>query len=193
MHRAIDIIDVDAFLTENGAHGTHGARPIAIQEEDRLQSAAHRGAWISGLLDMIVSVGRTLAELVAVLLGHLGAAAELVEQLGDAGRQLRRRAVVLVGHLAHDGGVVDENIGGDDLRLYDSPGHHQDFLKCIRTRNRPVCDVAIGHRATCISHLGNISFRLGRPLEYDPGAETFPNDEAAIRMCAKPMRAPWCL
>ena len=94
---------------------------------------------------------------------------------------------------AKGGGIVDENIGGDDVRLYDSPGHHQDFLNCMRTRNRPICDVATGQRATCISHLGNISFRLGRPLAYDPVAEKFLNDPAANRMTSKPMRVPWCL
>jgi predicted dehydrogenase len=94
---------------------------------------------------------------------------------------------------AKNGGVVDENVGGDDVRLYESPGHHQDFLNCMRTRQRPICDVAIGQRATCISHLGNISFRLGRPLEYDPAAERFVNDEAANRMVSKPMRAPWTI
>ncbi|MCC6489864.1 MAG: Gfo/Idh/MocA family oxidoreductase [Candidatus Hydrogenedentes bacterium] len=89
--------------------------------------------------------------------------------------------------------TIDENIGGNDLRLYESPGHHQDFFNCMRTRTLPICDVATGHRSTCISHLGNISFRLGRPLEFDPDAQRFVNDDAANHMLEKPMRAPWHL
>ncbi len=63
----------------------------------------------------------------------------------------------------------------------------------MRTRKPPICDVEVGHRATAISHLGNISLRLGRALEYDPEREFFPNDPAANRMLEKPMRAPWHL
>jgi predicted dehydrogenase len=92
-----------------------------------------------------------------------------------------------------NGKKVDENIGGTDVRLYVSPGHHQDFFNCMRSRRHPICDVEICHRATSISHLGNIAFRLGRPLEFDPVAERFLHDDAANRMLAKPMRAPWQL
>ena len=92
-----------------------------------------------------------------------------------------------------NGKAIDEVLGPNDIHLYDSPGHHQDFLNCMRTREKPICDVAIGHHATSISHLGNIAFRLGRPLEYDPVAEVFPKDLAATRMIEKPLRAPWHL
>lgn len=87
------------------------------------------------------------------------------------------------------GRKIDERIGPADIRLYDSPGHHQDFLDCMRTRKKPICDVEIAHRTTTISHLGNIAFRLGRPLRYDPANETFPNDPIATRMLSKPARA----
>ena len=91
------------------------------------------------------------------------------------------------------GGPINEILGPKDERLYDSPGHHQDFFHCMRSRQRPICDVATGHRATAISHLGNIAFRVGRPVEYDPEREVFPNDLEATRMIEKPMRAPWHL
>ncbi|NWG12792.1 MAG: hypothetical protein HXY20_04565, partial [Acidobacteria bacterium] len=88
---------------------------------------------------------------------------------------------------------INEDIGPNDLRLYESPGHPQDFFNCMRSRRKPICDVEIGHRSTCISHLGNISFRLGRPVDYDPVREIFPTDAAATAMVEKPMRAPWHL
>ena len=91
------------------------------------------------------------------------------------------------------GNTIDEKLGPDDLHLYASPGHHQDWLDCIRTRRKPICDVEVTHRATALSHLGNISFWLGRPLQYDPINETFPVDPAAQRLIEKPMRAPWHL
>jgi predicted dehydrogenase len=91
------------------------------------------------------------------------------------------------------GAPINEILGPKDERLYNAPGHHQDFFDCMRTRHNPICDVAIGHRATAISHLGNIAFRLGRPLVYDPVREIFPGDAPATSMIAKPMRAPWHL
>ncbi|MBI4559265.1 MAG: Gfo/Idh/MocA family oxidoreductase [Candidatus Hydrogenedentes bacterium] len=91
------------------------------------------------------------------------------------------------------GKTINEQFGANDTRLYDAPGHHQDFFNCMRERRKPICDVETGHRATCISHLGNIVFRLGHPVEYDPVKETFPGDLAASRMVEKPMRAPWHL
>jgi predicted dehydrogenase len=91
------------------------------------------------------------------------------------------------------GGPINEVLGPKDERLHDSPGHHQDFFNCMRSRQHPICDVATGHRATAISHLGNIAFRVGRPVEYDPEREVFPNDLEATRMIEKPMRAPWHL
>jgi predicted dehydrogenase len=91
------------------------------------------------------------------------------------------------------GKTIDEQFGPDDIRLYDSAGHRQDFLDRMRDRERPICDVEIGHRATSISHLGNIAYRVGRPLTFDPETETFPSNPAATRMIEKPMRAPWRL
>jgi len=91
------------------------------------------------------------------------------------------------------GKTINGELGENDTRLYASANHHRDFFDCMRTRKRPICDVEIGHRATCISHLGNIAFRLGRAVNYDPVQEYFPGDPAANKMIEKPMRAPWRL
>jgi hypothetical protein len=41
--------------------------------------------------------------------------------------------------------------------------------------------------------LGGIAKQLGRPLKWDPAAETFPGDEEANRMLSINKRAPWCV
>ncbi|MBI3119045.1 MAG: Gfo/Idh/MocA family oxidoreductase [Candidatus Hydrogenedentes bacterium] len=99
------------------------------------------------------------------------------------------------GYAARDnkGNAINEVVGPNDIHLYASASHHGDFFQAMHTRKPPICDVEIGHRATAISHLGNISLRVGRSLEYDPDKEFFPNDPAANKMIAKPMRAPWRL
>ncbi|MBI2826607.1 MAG: Gfo/Idh/MocA family oxidoreductase [Planctomycetia bacterium] len=80
-----------------------------------------------------------------------------------------------------------------DVRLYESRDHHTNWLDCIASRERPICDVEIGHRSCTICHLGNIAMRLGRELTWDPVKEDFVGDEQASRMVGKPMRAPWHL
>ena len=59
-------------------------------------------------------------------------------------------------------------IGENDLRLYKSPGHHQDWLNCIKNRKRPICDVEIGARSVTVCHLGNLAYWTGRKLRWDP-------------------------
>jgi len=85
------------------------------------------------------------------------------------------------------------DLGPDAVRLYESNSHHENFLNCMQTRKRCICDVEIGHRSVSICHIGNISMRLGRPLEWDPDKEEFIGDDAANRLVSKPMRGPWHL
>jgi predicted dehydrogenase len=91
------------------------------------------------------------------------------------------------------GNPLDETLGPDAERLYAATSHHQDFFDAMRSRDLPICDVAIGHRATSISHLGNIAVRLGRPVQFDPLAQAFPGDPAANALLSKTYRAPWRL
>jgi hypothetical protein len=47
--------------------------------------------------------------------------------------------------------------------------------------------------ASSLAHLGNISYRLGRQLEFDPASERFVSDEEANRMLARNYRAPFAV
>lgn len=78
-------------------------------------------------------------------------------------------------------------------QLYTSKDHHENWLDCIASRERPICDVEVGHRSATVCHLGNIAMRLGRELQWDPEKEQFVGDEQAALMVSKPMRAPWHL
>ncbi|MBM4030862.1 MAG: Gfo/Idh/MocA family oxidoreductase [Planctomycetes bacterium] len=80
-----------------------------------------------------------------------------------------------------------------ETRLYASNDHMGNFLQCVRTREKPVMDVAIGHRVTSLCILGNLAFRVGRKLVWDPVKEEVVGDEAANRMLNPPMRPPWHL
>ncbi|MBN1417379.1 MAG: Gfo/Idh/MocA family oxidoreductase [Planctomycetes bacterium] len=71
--------------------------------------------------------------------------------------------------------------------------HHANWLSCIRSRERPACDVAVGAQSTIVSHLGCIAHWTGRALKWDPAKEEFAGDEEANRMRARPQRGPWAV
>ena len=62
----------------------------------------------------------------------------------------------------------EERKWSDELALWQARWHLQDWLDCIRSRNRPVADVEIGHRSISVCHLANITRAAGRPLRWDP-------------------------
>ena len=78
-------------------------------------------------------------------------------------------------------------------RLAHSDDHMRNFVESVRSRERPICDVEIGHRSVTVCHLGNIALRLRRPLKWDPEAERFVGDDEANTHLSRPMRAPWKL
>lgn len=94
---------------------------------------------------------------------------------------------------ASDEDILKIELGDGDIRLYESRDHHENWLDCIKSRERCICDVEIGHRSVSVCHMGNISMRLGRPLKWDPEKEQFVGDEQANRLMYKPMRGAWHL
>jgi predicted dehydrogenase len=67
--------------------------------------------------------------------------------------------------------------------------HIQNWLDCIKTRERPNADVEIGHRSISVCHLLNITRELGRKLQWDPQAEQFVSDDEANKLLDRPRRA----
>jgi len=89
--------------------------------------------------------------------------------------------------------IGKEPIGPNDVRLYDSPDHIQNWIDCVRSRKTPICDVAIGASSVTVCHIGNIASWLGRPLKWNPDKRVFIGDEEANRWLDRPYRAPWSL
>jgi predicted dehydrogenase len=73
------------------------------------------------------------------------------------------------------------------------PAHKRNFFDCIRDGKLPNCDIAIGHAASGLTHLGNIAWRLNRKLHFDGAAQTFPHDQEATGMLGRRYRAPYSL
>jgi hypothetical protein len=87
--------------------------------------------------------------------------------------------------------ILEQPLGADDIHLYESTSHSGNFLDCVRTRKRAICDAEIAHRAMSIILLGGIATLLKRPLKWDPKREHFINDPEADRMLSAPYREPW--
>ena len=89
--------------------------------------------------------------------------------------------------------ILKTKLGPDEIHLYESNDHFQNFLDCVKSRKDPIASAEVGHRSSTVCHLGNIAMILGRSLKWDPQNERFINDSAANRMVARAMRAPWRL
>lgn len=74
-----------------------------------------------------------------------------------------------------------------------SNNHWGNFVDCVKTRQDPIASVEQGFRATSACLMGEISALLQRPLDWDPEACRFVNDDEANALMSRAMRAPWQL
>lgn len=72
-----------------------------------------------------------------------------------------------------------------------APSHMQNFLECVRSRQQTHADAEVAHLTCGLVHLGEIGFRLGRVLNFDPHQEKILNDPEADAMLNKEYREPW--
>jgi hypothetical protein len=93
--------------------------------------------------------------------------------------------------LGRDGKVLHPGTRSDNEEH--DPAHKKNFLACIRNGGVPNCDIAIGHVASSLTHLGNIAWRVDRKLRWNPLSETFVQDDEANRLLSRTYRAPWNL
>lgn len=73
--------------------------------------------------------------------------------------------------------------------------HFGNWFEAIRAHDMSLQNgpVESGHLSSALAHLGNISYRLGRQLEFDPISERFIGDEDANNMLSREYRAPYLL
>jgi predicted dehydrogenase len=109
--------------------------------------------------------------------------------IGDAGKiEIFRGRVT-----SNPAEIAKDPLTDAKVRLYESNNHLQNWFDCIKSRERPVADVEIGHRSSTVCHLGNIARWAGRRLRWDPVKEVFPDDEEANTYLDRPRRKPYQL
>ena len=67
----------------------------------------------------------------------------------------------------------------------------RNFLACVKSRQKPVCDIEIGHHSTTTSLLANVSYRSKQKIEWDGSNERITNGKEANRYLTKAYRRPW--
>lgn len=84
----------------------------------------------------------------------------------------------------------DRNLGASGGGL---GNHYQNFVDAIRAKKQELAkaDIKEGFYSCALIHLGNISYRLGRTLEFDPVTMKFKNDPEANLMLTRDYRAPF--
>ena len=85
-------------------------------------------------------------------------------------------------------GILKEPIKADEIHLFKSPGHHENWMKCIKDRSKPIADVEIGARSVTVCHLANLAYWHHRKLQWDPSAWEFPGDKLANTWRDRPRR-----
>ncbi len=94
---------------------------------------------------------------------------------------------------ASDPKILEEVIGENEIHLYKSLDHMQNFLDCTRSRKETITPAQVAHRSISAALLGEISMLTGRKLNWNPDTQEFLNDPIATRMLRRPFRSPWKL
>jgi predicted dehydrogenase len=81
--------------------------------------------------------------------------------------------------------VKNENKQGD--------AHIRNFLDCVKSRQKPISDIEIGHRSTTTCLLGNVALRSGRRIVWNAKRERVEGDNAASKYLSREYRKPWRL
>jgi predicted dehydrogenase len=186
-----------------------GVHPIDIAQwgngSDDTTPIEYEGKGIiptEGLYDTIISWDMTMRYRNGVEMRFLSQ--ELAQPLVETYRKHRDHGTTFIG----DKGWISVDRGGiyadppalletvlapEEIHLYESANHQQNFIDCIKTRKPTISTVDAAVTTDTISQLCDISVRLGRKLRWDPDQEKILDDPEAERLLHRPMRAPWTL
>lgn len=74
-----------------------------------------------------------------------------------------------------------------------SIGHHNEWIKACKDNSPTTCNFSYAAALTETVLLGNVSYRLGKKLDYDPTTATCPNNPDAQNYITKEYRKGWSL
>jgi predicted dehydrogenase len=71
--------------------------------------------------------------------------------------------------------------------------HYKNFIDAVLAKDPSKCNgpVETAHLSSGLAHLGNIAYRVGRVLDFDPKGERFINDSEADQLLTRTYREPF--
>lgn len=109
---------------------------------------------------------------------------------GDLGWIHTDRGNVLT---ASDPEILREVIDEDEIHLYRSENHWQNFVDSVRSGTQAVSPVDSAYRAISVALLGEIAMTTGETIKWDPEKEEIIGNPRASRLLSRPYRKPWSL
>jgi len=89
--------------------------------------------------------------------------------------------------------LLKEQIGPEEIKLYNSGGHKRNFVECVKSRKTTICPAEVGHRSISVGLLGEIAMLTRRKIRWDPETEQIIGDPEASALLNRPYRQPWHL
>ncbi len=106
---------------------------------------------------------------------------------GERGRLFVNRGALI----ADPPVILKEPLEPGELRLPVSNDHYGDFLAAVVARREPIATVEVGHRTATMALLGEIAYRTGRRIRWNPELETIDGDPDASALLGRTNRQGW--
>lgn len=82
--------------------------------------------------------------------------------------------------------------GGKQAELFSYDAlHFGNFVDSIRQGSPLAAEIEEGQKSTLLCHLGNIAWRTGHTVNFDPGSMKIMGDRAAAALCRRSYRRGW--
>jgi predicted dehydrogenase len=94
---------------------------------------------------------------------------------------------------ASDPNILKEVIGENEIHLYKSENHWQNFIDSVRSGKPAIAPVEVAYRAISVALLGEIAMTTGQTIKWDPEKEEIIGNPRASRLLSRPYRQPWTL
>jgi predicted dehydrogenase len=94
---------------------------------------------------------------------------------------------------ASDPNILQGVIGENEIHLYKSDNHWQNFIDCVRSRKETIAPIEVAYRAISVALLGEIAMTTGQKIQWDPQKQEIIGNQMASRLLSRPYRQPWTL
>lgn len=89
--------------------------------------------------------------------------------------------------------LATAEFGDAAKRVYHSDNHYVNFLEAAVHPTPTICPAETGHRTNTVCVLGNIAYKLNRPLTWDPVHERIVGDPLAHALLTRELHNGWRL